>query len=47
MNEEQRKQLDREFRKDKMMKTLIISMGIIVFIAAAIFILYGKVGHLK
>ena len=46
MNEEQRKKLEREFRKDKMKKTLIISISIIGFIGAAIFILYGKVGHL-
>ncbi len=46
MNKEQRKQLEREFRKDKMKKTLIISIGIIAFIGAAILILYGKVGHL-
>ncbi len=46
MNKEQRKQLEREFRKDKMKKTLIISIAIIAFIGAAILILYGKVGHL-
>ncbi|GAA0396252.1 hypothetical protein GCM10009133_01670 [Cocleimonas flava] len=46
MNEEQRKILENEFRKDKIKKVLIISTGIIVFIGAAILILYGKVGHL-
>ncbi|WP_299871625.1 hypothetical protein [uncultured Cocleimonas sp.] len=46
MNEEQRKILDKEFRKDKIKKTLIISISIIASIGAAIFILYGKVGHL-
>ncbi len=46
MNEEQRKKLDNEFRKEKMKKTLIISISVIAFIGAAIFILYGKVGHL-
>ena len=46
MNEEQRKQLEREFRKDKMKKTLIISISVIAFIVAAVLILYGKVGHL-
>ena len=44
MNEEQRKQLEREFGKDKLKKILIISAGIVAFIAAAIFILYGKFG---
>jgi len=46
MNEEQRKKLDSEFRKEKMKKVLIISICIIASIGAAIFILYGKVGHL-
>jgi len=46
MNEEQRKKLEREFQKDRMKKMLIISIGIVAFIGAAIFILYGKVGHL-
>ena len=46
MNEEQKKLLEREFRKDKMKKTLIISISIIAFIVAAVLILYGKVGHL-
>ncbi len=46
MNEEQRKKLEREFRKEKMKKNLIISISIIAFIGAAVFILYGKVGHL-
>ena len=42
MNEQQRKQLENEFRNDKLKKILIVSMGIIGFIAIAIFILYGK-----
>lgn len=42
MNEEQRKQLEREFRKEKLKKVLIISVGVILFVAAAIFILLGK-----
>ena len=42
MNEDQRKQLEREFRNEKLKKTLIISVSVIVFVAAAIFVLMGK-----